>query len=169
MKDKTEIEENVNTNPPVLRKDEQLFYDFQAENFHAEQVYLFFYLFLLIIFPFKGAPFVCTTCNGVGHLKSECPELLVPNMIDLPEINKEWIEILSLLCYQITERSKPTHIDIENREKILKQLQKQFEKDYPDCNLHAFGSFYNGFGFRQSDLDVCIVFKDQREENVCRT
>ena len=66
------------------------------------------------------------------------------------------------------ERSKPTHIDIENREKILKQLQKQFEKDYPDCNLHAFGSFYNGFGFRQSDLDVCIVFKDQREENVCR-
>jgi DNA polymerase sigma len=65
------------------------------------------------------------------------------------------------------ERCKPTHIDIENREKILKQLQKQFEKDYPDCNLHAFGSFYNGFGFRQSDLDVCIVFKDQREENVC--
>jgi DNA polymerase sigma len=65
------------------------------------------------------------------------------------------------------ERCKPTQNDIENREKILKQLQKQFEKDYPDCNLHAFGSFYNGFGFRQSDLDVCIVFKDQREENVC--
>lgn len=64
------------------------------------------------------------------------------------------------------ERCKPTIMDIENREKILKQLQNQFEKDYPDCNLHAFGSFYNGFGFRQSDLDVCIVFKDQREENV---
>jgi len=65
------------------------------------------------------------------------------------------------------ERCKPTQNDIENREKILKQLQKQFEKDYPDCNLHAFGSFYNGFGFRQSDLDVCIVVKDQKEENVC--
>ena len=64
------------------------------------------------------------------------------------------------------ERCKPTEIDIENREKILEQLQKQFERDYPDCNLHAFGSFYNGFGFRQSDLDVCIVFKDQREGNV---
>jgi len=67
----------------------------------------------------------------------------------------------------ILERCKPTQNDIENREKILKQLQKQFEKDYPDCNLHAFGSFYNGFGFRQSDLDVCIVVKDQKEENVC--
>lgn len=65
------------------------------------------------------------------------------------------------------ERCKPTQIDIENREKVLKQLQKQFEKDYSNCNLYAFGSFYNGFGFRQSDLDVCIVFKDQREENVC--
>ena len=64
------------------------------------------------------------------------------------------------------ERSKPTANDIENREQILLQLQKQFEKDYPDCSLHAFGSFYNGFGFRQSDLDVCLVCKDQNEENV---
>ncbi|CAF4188912.1 unnamed protein product [Rotaria sp. Silwood2] len=164
-----EIQEDTNKNssddnPSVFTspiKDEQLssidnpssdlFYDFQAENFHAEQ----------------GAPFVCTICNNVGHLKSECPELIVPNMIDLPERSQEWIEILSSLCYYITERCKPKQIDIENRERILKQLQKQFEKDYPDCNLYAFGSFYNGFGFRQSDLDVCIVFKDQRDENVC--
>lgn len=67
------------------------------------------------------------------------------------------------------DRSKPRPIDIENRKNILNQLQKQFEKDYPDCSLHAFGSFYNGFGFRQSDLDVCMVFKDQREANVCIT
>jgi DNA polymerase sigma len=32
----------------------------------------------------------------------------------------------------------------------------------------AFGSFYNGFGFQQSDLDVCLVFKDEREQNVRR-
>lgn len=104
-------------------------------------------------------------------------------MIDLPDMHEDWIKTLSLLCHQITgkeigltvrmericeslERCKPTEMDIENREKILQQLQRQFEKDYPDCDLHAFGSFYNGFGFRQSDLDVCIVFKDQREENV---
>ncbi len=65
------------------------------------------------------------------------------------------------------DRSKPKAIDIENREQILNQLEKQVRKDYPDCNLHAFGSFYNGFGFQQSDLDVCIVFKDEREQNVC--
>jgi len=103
-------------------------------------------------------------------------------MIDLPKINEKWIEILSSLCRHITgkrnfnknifyeinlDRCKPTNIDIENRQQILKELEKQFKEDYSDCNLHAFGSFYNGFGFRQSDLDVCIVFKDEREQTVC--
>ena len=62
---------------------------------------------------------------------------------------------------------RPIRQDIENRQQILNQLEKQFQKDYPDCNLYAFGSFYNGFGFSQSDLDVCLVFKDEREQNVC--
>ena len=69
-----------------------------------------------------------------------------------------WVERL--------ERFKPNETDIGNREKILEQLRRQFQKDCPDCHLSAFGSFYNGFGFRQSDLDVCFVFKDQREQKV---
>jgi len=72
------------------------------------------------------------------------------------------------IFYEINlDRCKPTNVDIENRQQILKELEKQFKEDYSDCNLHAFGSFYNGFGFRKSDLDVCIVFKDEREQNVC--
>ncbi|CAF0961898.1 unnamed protein product [Rotaria magnacalcarata] len=139
---------NIQSNPSKDDSNE-LYYDFQAENFHAEQ----------------GAPYVCTTCNGIGHLKSECPELIIPNMIDLPVIDEQWIQILSKICRQITDRSKPRPRDIENRQQILNQLEKQFQKDYPDCNLYAFGSFYNGFGFSQSDLDVCLVFKDEREQN----
>jgi len=92
----------------------------------------------------------------------------MPKLIDLPELSQSWIDALSLLCSRITERCQPTELDIRNREQILSQLQRQFEKVYPDCSLHAFGSFYNGFGFRQSDLDVCILFKEQqqREKNV---
>ncbi|CAF1174331.1 unnamed protein product [Adineta steineri] len=142
-------EESTNEKDPSTENSIEYFYDFQPENFHAEQ----------------GAPYVCTTCNGVGHLKNECPELVLPNVIDLPEMNEKWIEILSLLNKKITNQSKPSNSDIENRQEILNQLEKQFKKDYPDCNLHAFGSFYNGFGFHQSDLDVCIVFKDDREKN----
>jgi hypothetical protein len=57
--------------------------------------------FLIFLFE-KGAPYVCTTCNGVGHIKTECPELIVPNMIDLPAIDDKWLAILSRLCQQIT-------------------------------------------------------------------
>lgn len=56
--------------------------------------------------------------------------------------------------------------DIRIREEILSLLKNQFQKDCPDCHLNAFGSFYNGFGFRNSDLDVCFIFKDGREQKV---
>jgi hypothetical protein len=64
----------------------EYFYDFQPENFHAEQ----------------GAPFVCLTCNGIGHLKTECPELVVPKMDALPKLSDEWAKILTVVCQQIT-------------------------------------------------------------------
>ncbi|CAF4334811.1 unnamed protein product, partial [Adineta steineri] len=79
-------EESTNEKDPSTENSIEYFYDFQPENFHAEQ----------------GAPYVCTTCNGVGHLKNECPELVLPNVIDLPEMNEKWIEILSLLSKKIT-------------------------------------------------------------------
>ncbi|CAF3232740.1 unnamed protein product, partial [Rotaria sp. Silwood2] len=142
-------EQSTSDKNAVTNNSTELFYDFRPENFHAEQ----------------GAPYVCTTCNGIGHLKSECPELIIPNMIDLPAISEQWIQILSRLCRQITDRFKPKNNDVENRRQILSQLEKQFQIDYPDCNLYAFGSYYNGFGFCQSDLDVCIVFNDEREQN----
>lgn len=139
---------------------------------------------MINFFLVKGAPYVCTICNGVGHLKSECPDLIVPNMIDLPSVDDKWLSILSRLCRQITglteiwhhqiwfrsslnlERCRPNKNDIDNRKQILSHLEQQLQKDCPECRLHAFGSFYNGFGFQQSDLDVCLVFKDGREQNV---
>ncbi|CAF0858415.1 unnamed protein product [Rotaria sordida] len=71
-------EQSTNDNNTCIDNSSELFYDFRPENFHAEQ----------------GAPYVCTTCNGVGHLKNECPELIIPNMIDLPAISEQWIDII---------------------------------------------------------------------------
>ncbi len=104
------LEQIIDNEQPIIEKDSstenpsEFFYDFQPDNFHAEQVRCFIISInnSLFIIYLKGAPYVCTTCNGIGHLKSECPELIVPKMIDLPAINDKWIEILSLLCRQIT-------------------------------------------------------------------
>jgi DNA polymerase sigma len=61
------------------------------------------------------------------------------------------------------DQCKITKQDKENRHAILKYLQNEFGKCYPSCVVHGYGSSYNGFGFRQSDLDVSVILKD----NVC--
>ncbi|CAF0920940.1 unnamed protein product [Didymodactylos carnosus] len=127
----------------------EYFYDFQAENFGAEQ----------------GAPYVCTTCNSVGHIKSECPELNIPDLVEIPQLSDAWLNKLSSICVDITTNCKPMDSDIELRKKILELLRKLFRKEYSDCELHAFGSFYNGFGFKRSDLDICVTFKDVAEDD----
>ncbi|UJR12861.1 hypothetical protein I4U23_017035 [Adineta vaga] len=125
-----------------------LFYDFQAENFGAEQ----------------GAPVVCVSCYESGHIKSNCPKESTPNVV---EINQEWEDILSKLCRYITERYRLTRNDIENRKQLVRHLQTQYQKIYPECKLQAYGSFCNGFGFQQSDLDICIYIKENiHEDNV---
>ncbi|CAF0986945.1 unnamed protein product [Adineta steineri] len=124
-------------------------YNFQAENFGAEQ----------------GAPIVCVACYESGHIKSNCPIESTPNLI---EISQEWENVLSKLCQHITERYKPTSNDIENRKQLVRQLQIQYQKVYPGCKLHAYGSFCNGFGLQQSDLDVCIHIKENTHEDSVR-
>ncbi|CAF0858279.1 unnamed protein product [Adineta steineri] len=107
-----------------------------------------------------GAPIACVSCYENGHIKSNCPKESKPNVI---EISQEWENILSKLCRYITERHKPTRKDIENRKELVRQLQIQYQKIYPGCKLQAYGSSCNGFGFQQSDLDVCIhIWKNKQ-------
>ncbi|CAF1361248.1 unnamed protein product [Adineta steineri] len=142
------------------------FYDMKAENFGAE----------------KGAPPVCLVCYKSTHVKSDCPELSLPKLIDLPLVSKNWIHIISNICgrvmgicvyiyfifflivFMFPDQCKLSAEDIEKRDKILSYLQNAFEKCYPLCSVRGSGSAYNGFGFRQSDLDVCVLLKDQTEE-----
>ncbi|UJR11522.1 hypothetical protein I4U23_015703 [Adineta vaga] len=123
-------------------------YDMEAKNFDAH----------------RGAPSVCTICYNDGHIKTECPELTLPDRINFPTNSKEWINLLSRICHQVTEQCKPTKLDRKNRQNILNYLRIEFEKSYPSCSVHAYGSSHNGFGLRQSDLDICVLLKDNPEE-----
>lgn len=61
------------------------------------------------------------------------------------------------------DQCKSRKQDIKIREEILEYLQNKFGKCYPSSSVHIYGSSENGFGFRESDLDISIVLKD----NVC--
>jgi DNA polymerase sigma len=58
------------------------------------------------------------------------------------------------------DQCKLTKQDRKDREEILKYLQNEFKTCYPSCSVHAYGSSHNGFGLRNSDLDVCVILKD---------
>ena len=107
--------------------------------------------------------------------------MTLPRVTNLPDITREWINTISRICRQITGKlylnscffssnllmsvdvCKATKKDISNRKEILQYLQSEFGKCYPSCCIHAYGSSDNGFGLRQSDLDVCVELND----NVC--
>ncbi|CAF1521748.1 unnamed protein product [Adineta ricciae] len=125
-----------------------LLYDMQAQNFGARQ----------------GAPPVCTICHESDHTKSDCPELILPEMVNCPANSREWLDTLSRICQQVTGQCKPTKQDAKNRQDILNYLQTEFRKSYPSCSVHAYGSSLNGFGLRQSDLDICVLLTDNYEE-----
>ncbi|CAF5077017.1 unnamed protein product [Rotaria sp. Silwood1] len=72
------------------------------------------------------------------------------------------------LLYQLrlfVDESQMANEDVEQREKILTCLEKEFQKLYPGCRVHSTGSFKNGFGFQHSDLDVCIELEMNNNES----
>ncbi|CAM4982609.1 unnamed protein product [Rotaria socialis] len=111
-----------------------------------------------------GPPKVCIECFQSNHVKSQCPLLCLPGMIDLPEIDKKWANALSLLCQQISEQGKLTRESIKTHENIINYLEIEFRKMYPSCRMQGYGSFYNGFDFHQSDLDVCVLLELNKHE-----
>ncbi|XP_075864640.1 terminal uridylyltransferase 7 isoform X2 [Microcebus murinus] len=90
----------------------------------------FFYEFSKLIFTKGKSPtVVCSLCKREGHLKKDCPDDFKRIQLEpLPPLTPKFSNILDQVCIQCY-RTK----------------------------LSLFGSSKNGFGFKQSDLDVCMT------------
>lgn len=44
---------------------------------------------------------MCSLCNKEGHLDKECPQDSLPQLEKLPEMSKNWREILDYVTVQI--------------------------------------------------------------------
>uniref|UniRef100_A0A8C2Q7S4 Terminal uridylyl transferase 4 n=1 Tax=Cyprinus carpio TaxID=7962 RepID=A0A8C2Q7S4_CYPCA len=129
------------------------------------------YVFDRMIFTGGKPPtVVCSICKRDGHLKDECPEdFKKVELKPLPPMTIHFREILDGLCMLCYRELSPSLIEQQKREQILGSLERFIRKEYNGAQLCLFGSSKNGFGFRDSDLDICMTLEghDNAEVKSC--
>ncbi|XP_075067173.1 terminal uridylyltransferase 7 [Mixophyes fleayi] len=102
---------------------------------------------------------VCYLCKKEGHLKRECPEDFKKIELEpLPPLSYKFQQLLDQVCMQCCEDFSPTTLEDKARELIRQDLEEFIRREFQGARLNLFGSSKNGFGFKQSDLDICMTF-----------
>ncbi|XP_026177468.1 terminal uridylyltransferase 7 isoform X2 [Mastacembelus armatus] len=110
----------------------------------------------------KSHMVVCSLCKRDGHPKKDCPEDFKKVQLDpLPPVTPEFLTVLNRVCEQCYSDFAPDELEVGVREHILQDLQTFVRRQFAGAQLQLFGSSKNGFGFRQSDLDICMVLEGQ--------
>ncbi|NXG45389.1 TUT7 uridylyltransferase, partial [Psilopogon haemacephalus] len=106
----------------------------------------------------KSPTVVCSLCKREGHLKRDCPEDFKKIELDpLPVLTPKFSVILDQVCVQCYHDFAPNIVEDQAREDIRRNLENFIRQDFPGTKLDLFGSSKNGFGFKQSDLDICMT------------
>ncbi|NXI59123.1 TUT7 uridylyltransferase, partial [Chloroceryle aenea] len=106
----------------------------------------------------KSPTVVCSLCKREGHLKRDCPEDFKKIELDpLPVLTPKFSVILDQVCVQCYYDFAPNIVEDQAREDIRQNLENFIRQDFPGTRLNLFGSSKNGFGFKQSDLDICMT------------
>ncbi|XP_067886164.1 terminal uridylyltransferase 7-like isoform X2 [Heterodontus francisci] len=123
-----------------------------------------FYMFSKAVFTKgKASIIVCSLCKREGHLKHDCPEDFKRVDLDpLPQMTPRFLNVLDQVSTQCCYDFAPDFLEIQAREHILIKLEAFIRRELDaKAKLCLFGSSKNGFGFRQSDLDICMTFEDR--------
>uniref|UniRef100_A0A8C8R7E5 Terminal uridylyl transferase 4 n=1 Tax=Pelusios castaneus TaxID=367368 RepID=A0A8C8R7E5_9SAUR len=109
----------------------------------------------------KPPTIVCSICKRDGHSKNDCPEDFKKiDLKPLPPMTNRFREILDIVCKRCFDELSPPFSEQQNREQILASLERFIRKEYNEkARLCLFGSSKNGFGFRDSDLDICMTLE----------
>ncbi|XP_022106952.1 terminal uridylyltransferase 4-like isoform X2 [Acanthaster planci] len=113
-----------------------------------------------------GGKKVITVCNGCGkegHKVAECPDDAVPNLAPLPPMDEAFLKKIDELCRSIEDRYCLRDWVMMERDQAVASYEKFIRcNGYPDAVLRLFGSSRNGFGFWNSDMDICLKFRDSQ-------
>ncbi|XP_065674483.1 terminal uridylyltransferase 4-like [Hydra vulgaris] len=107
--------------------------------------------------PKTSFPKFCSLCKSDGHGHTTCENFIVK---PLQPLNKAYIDILNQVCVEVMTTCEMTNEEYDFRLKILKRTENHLKLNFHDsCRLSLFGSSINGFGFQNSDLDICLCFE----------
>ncbi|XP_045068190.1 terminal uridylyltransferase 4 isoform X1 [Coregonus clupeaformis] len=110
----------------------------------------------------KSHTVVCGVCKRDGHLKKDCPEdFQKVQLAPLPPMTPAFLKTLNTVCQQCYRDFAPDEVEVGVREHILLDLESFVKRQFTGARLRLFGSSKNGFGFKQSDLDICMVLDGQ--------
>lgn len=102
---------------------------------------------------------VCNLCKKEGHLKKDCPEDFKKIELEpLPPLTPKFCQILDEVCMQCYKDFSPSPLEGKAREHIRQDLEDFIRREFQGARLNLFGSSKNGFGFIESDLDICLTF-----------
>ncbi|KAM8931073.1 terminal uridylyltransferase 4 isoform 2-T2 [Pelodytes ibericus] len=120
----------------------------------------------------KPPTIVCSICRRDGHSKDDCPEDFKKIAVTpLPPMTPQFRDILDRVCKRCYDELSPNACEQQNREQILAFLERFIRKEFNgNARLCLFGSSKNGFGFRDSDLDICMTIEghENTERLNCR-
>ncbi|XP_006824330.1 terminal uridylyltransferase 4-like [Saccoglossus kowalevskii] len=103
---------------------------------------------------------VCNECKREGHMKDDCPDDKTPVLQALPRMMPDFILRLNKLCLEMPGTHAPSDREVQNRNNVLRDLERYIRTQFDDdAQLCLFGSSINCFGFKQSDLDICMTFR----------
>ncbi|XP_059405665.1 terminal uridylyltransferase 7 isoform X1 [Carassius carassius] len=110
----------------------------------------------------KSPVLICSLCKSDGHLKQDCPEDFRRVELDpLPHMSLDFVKLLNEVCEQCYRDFAPDDVEVKVREHILQDIENFLRCQVPGAKLVLFGSSKNGFGFKQSDLDICMTLEGQ--------
>ncbi|VDN11593.1 unnamed protein product [Dibothriocephalus latus] len=121
---------------------------------------------------FSAPAQICKLCGTTGHSSETCsstPDTSVsmaswkPLAKNIPpHPNRSHLIELSECLEQLS--SYHSMSDEHFRETFVQNLNALFALQYPTVRLELFGSCANGFGTKQSDMDICVFFPPNTPE-----